>query len=72
MNNVNLPAESPLESCRAIMLGLGSRYVIVRRDDPIPLRSLQPRRQRVRDLQPGDVVIYKQAHCVVRSIEIYE
>ena len=52
--------DSPWELCRALMLGLGSRrYVIVRRDAEIPLRSLFPLRQRIRDLQAGDEVLYK-------------
>ncbi len=64
---------SPLDFCQAMMLGLGlRRYVIVRRDAPIPLRSLFPLRQRVRDLQPGDEVLYKGQRVVVRSVEIYE
>jgi hypothetical protein len=73
MTPTNLTVESPLELCQAMMLGLGSRrYVIVRRDGPIALRSLLPQRHRVRDLQPGDEVIYKGERVVVRSVEIYE
>jgi hypothetical protein len=73
MTTANPFAESPLEVCRALLLGLGPRrYVVVRRDCPIPLRSVRPVRNRVRDLQPGDEVVYKGQRVVVRSIEIYE
>ena len=61
-----------LEVCRAVMLGLGPRYLIVRSDGPIPLRSLLPQRRRVRDLQPGDEVLYKGERVTVRSLEVYE
>jgi hypothetical protein len=71
----NAPAAyfSPREVCQALMLGLGPRrYVIVRRDAAIPLRSLFPLRRRIRDLQVGDEVLYKGQRVVVRSVEIYE
>lgn len=68
-----MPPASRWDLCQAVMLGLGSRrFVIVRRDDPIPLRSGQPRRGRVRDLQPGDEVFYKGQRVLVRSVEIYQ
>lgn len=66
-------AAESLEDCRAVMLGLGARrYAVIRRDGPNLLRSLLPQRRRVRDLQPGDEVIYKGERVTVRSVEIYE
>ena len=46
--------------------------MVIRRDGVVPLRTAHPKRERVRDLQPGDEVIYKGQRVVVRSVEIYE
>lgn len=61
-----------LENCDAVMVALGNRrYVIIRRDEPTELRSLDPRRSRIRDLQPGDQVVYKGQQTFVRSLQVY-
>ncbi len=69
---MNTASLSPLESCEAVMIGLSRRFVIVWRDDPCRLQVTQPRRDRVRDLQPGDEVVYKGETEVVRSLAIYQ
>jgi hypothetical protein len=63
---------SALETCDALIIGLGvRRWVIVRREGEQPIRALDPARQRVRDLQVGDEVVYKDTIEIVRSIAVY-
>lgn len=65
--------ESPLETCSAVIIGLGlRRFVIVRRDEPSQMQHVSPPRTRIRDLQPGDEVLYKGRRHIVRRLEIYE
>jgi hypothetical protein len=62
-----------LESCNAVMIGLGMRrFAIVRRGEPTHLRHVAGQRQRVRNLRPGDEVIYKGQRQIVRSLQVYE
>ena len=64
--------ENDLEKCQAVMIGFNSRrFVIVRRDGSTPLRLCDGPRKRVRDLQPGDKVIYKGQLHVVKTLQIY-
>lgn len=70
---MNSPTRSALETCQAVMIGLGTRrFVIVRSDDvPTGLRRIAPSPVRIRDLLPGDEVVYKGQRHVVRSIQPY-
>jgi hypothetical protein len=62
-----------LETCQAVMVALGTRrFVIFRRGEPTGLRPTTAAPQRVRDLTPGDEVIYKGRRYVVRSVQSYE
>jgi hypothetical protein len=45
--------------------------VIVRRDGPQPIRSVNPQRKRLRDLQVGDEVLYHGEQQTVRSVAVY-
>jgi hypothetical protein len=71
--NSTTAATNPLELCQAVMLGLGPRrYLIVRRERPSLLHACGAASKRIRDLQPGDEVIYRGERVVVRSVEVYE
>lgn len=61
-----------LETCEAVMIGLGTRrFTIVRRDEPPRIYSIHPRRDRIRDLRPGDEVLYDGQRHVIRSLQVY-
>ena len=78
MTNIVPPTSPPLdrsslESCQAVIVGLGlRRFVVVRREGPPVLRQVEPKRERVRDLQPGDEVPYKGRREVVRSLQVFD
>jgi hypothetical protein len=62
-----------LETCNAVMLGLGARrFVIVRRGERSKLCHTDAPAKRVRDLRPGDEVIYKGQVHTERSLNVYE
>ena len=68
-----LQPTSPLESCTAVIIGLGlRRFVVVRREGPPLMQQTARSHKRIRDLTPGDEVIYKGRREVVRFIEAYE
>lgn len=56
------------------MIGLGARrFVIVRQgDEPTGLKRVAAKPERIRDLMPGDEVVYKGQRLVVRSVQVYE
>ena len=65
-------AEANLESCEAVLIGFSTRrFVVVRRCAPSHLRLPGRTQKRIRDLQPGDRVLYKGQLQVVRSLEVY-
>lgn len=65
--------EQSLDSCDAILIGLNCRrFVIVRPDEP--QRDCWPVAggwQKIRDLKPGDAVIYKGTPTIVQAVEVY-
>jgi hypothetical protein len=65
--------ENLLETCEAVMIGLGTRrFTIIRRDEPTRIWAIHPRRDRIRDLRPGDEVLYDGEQHVIRSLQVYE
>ena len=66
-------AENLLETCEAVMIGLGTRrFTIVRRDEPPRIYLIHPKRDRIRDLRPGDEVFCDGERHVIRSLQVYE
>jgi hypothetical protein len=64
--------DQALESCHALIIGLGPRrWVIVRRDGPQPIQALSPPRKRLRDLQVGDEILCNGQREIVRSLAVY-
>jgi len=62
-----------LETCEAVMIGLETRrFTIIRRGEPTRIWAIHPRRDRIRDLRPGDEVLYKDERHVIRSLQAYE
>ena len=61
-----------LESCDSLILCLGDRrFVVVRHDDPRDLWPMDGGWPKLRQLQPGDEVIYKGQRTQVRAIAVY-
>ena len=60
-----------LDNCEAVIVGLGPlSYVVVWRHRPKHLRPVE-RGKRIRDLRPGDRVVYQDKQRTVHSIEVY-
>jgi len=61
-----------LETCESVILCLNNRrFVVVRPDDPKDLWPVDGGWQKLRDLQPGDAVVYKGQRTQVRAVAVY-
>ncbi len=61
-----------LESCHSVIVCLNNRrFVVVRHEEPKDLWPIDGGWQKLRDLQPGDEVIYKGQRTRVRAVDIY-
>lgn len=61
-----------LENCESILIGLETRrFVVVRTDEPENLWPIAGGWDKLRDLKPGDEVIYKGARTTVRALQAY-
>ena len=61
-----------LKTCEAVILCLNNRrFVVVRPDDPKDLWPIDGGWQKLRNLQPGDEVVYKGQRTQVRAVDVY-
>ncbi len=71
--NEPILAEPTVETCDAVMICLSTRrFVIVRPDEP--KKDLWPINggwERIRELKPGDQVIYRGSAATVRLLGVY-
>ena len=70
----NLPSfeESSLQDCEAVLVCLNTkRFVIVRYDEPKDFWPVDGGWEKLRDLKPGDEVIYKGDRTTIRAIDVY-
>lgn len=61
-----------LETCDSLILCLNNRrFVVVRHDTPKDLWPVDGGWPKVRQLRPGDEVVYKGQRTHVRAIDVY-
>jgi hypothetical protein len=64
--------ELTLDECEAILICLSTkRFVVVRTDQPENLWPIAGGWDKIRDLKPGDEVIYKGDRTTVRALDTY-
>jgi hypothetical protein len=64
--------EQSLDDCQAALLCLSTRqFVVVRFDEPRNLWPIDGGWEKIRDLQPGDDVVYKGRRATVLALEVY-
>ncbi len=64
--------DARLENCEAILICLNNRrFVIARHDEPKDLWPIGGGWNKLRELKPGDEVIYKGDRTTVRAIDVY-
>jgi hypothetical protein len=64
--------EPSLEDCEAILICLNSnRFVVVCVGEPENLWPIDGGWDKLRDLKPGDEVIYKGDRTTVRALDVY-
>ena len=63
---------SRLENCDAVIVGLSpTRYAIIRRDEAARLVPVERICKRIRDLRPGDEVIYNGQRETIHRISAF-
>ncbi len=78
-NTVNFPhfednscEKDSLADCEAILVCLQNRrFVIARPDEPRDLWPLDGGWENLRELKPGDEVVYKGVRTIVRALDVY-
>lgn len=64
--------EVSVADCEALLICLSNRrFVIVHPEEPKDLWPVNGGWERVRELKPGDEVIYKGESAMVRAIDVY-
>ena len=64
--------EVSLGECESLLVCLNNRrFVVVRPDEPKDLWPIGGGWDRVRELKPGDEVVYKGQRTNVRAIDVY-
>lgn len=64
--------EQSLVDCEAILVCLANRrFVVARPNEPRDLWPLDGGWEKLRELKPGDEVVYKGDRTVVRALEVY-
>ena len=64
--------DSSLVDCEAVMICLSTRrFIIVRTREPKNLWPIDGGWDKLRDLKPGDEVIYKGERTTVRALDVY-
>jgi hypothetical protein len=64
--------ETSLENCEAILICLNTRrFIVARHDEPKNLWPIGGGWDKLRDLKPGDEVIYKGDRTTVRAVDVY-
>lgn len=65
-------AEPELDSCQSLLICLSTRrFVVVRTDEPENLWPIDGGWDKIRELKPGDEVIYKGQRATVRRLDTY-
>jgi hypothetical protein len=65
-------ATESIRDCQAMMVCLeGRRFVIVRPDEGCDLQFVDGDKSDLRELSPGDAVIYRGRESKVRAIDVY-
>lgn len=72
------PTQSPpldqasLQNCEAVLICLNTRrFVVARHGEPKNLWPINGGWDKLRDLKPGDEVIYKGDRTTVRALDVY-
>ena len=64
--------EVSVQNCEAMLICLNSRrFVVARPDEPKDLWPIDGGWKKLRDLKPGDEVIYKGEQTTVRALDVY-
>jgi hypothetical protein len=64
--------ELSLETCQAVLVCLNTRrFVVAWHDEPRDLWPINGGWERLRDLKPGDEVIYKGDRTTIRALDVY-
>ncbi|MFK8111758.1 MAG: hypothetical protein AB8B91_06135 [Rubripirellula sp.] len=64
--------ESSVNNCEALLVCLSNRrFVIVHPDEQKDLWPVDGGWEKVRQLKPGDEVIYKGDQAIVRAVDVY-
>ena len=71
-NRIDADESLTLETCDSMILCLqNGRFVVVHPDAPRDLWPCDGGWEKVRDLKPGDQVVYKGDILAVRAVEVY-
>jgi hypothetical protein len=73
-NTIDSPSfeEHSLADCEAILVCLENRkFVVARPGEPRDLWPLDGGWEKLRELKPGDEVVYKGDRTIVRALEVY-
>ena len=64
--------ETSLENCEAVLICLNTRkFIVIRHDGPRNLWPIDGGWDKLRDLKPGDEVIYKGDRTTVVALDVY-
>lgn len=64
--------QASLDTCESVILCLDNRrFVVVRHGDPKDLWPIDGGLQKLRQLRPGDEVIYKGQRTQIRALDVY-
>lgn len=64
--------EASVQTCEALLICLSNRrFVVVHPDEQKDLWPVRGGWEKVRELQPGDEVIYKGEQAIVRAVDVY-
>jgi hypothetical protein len=72
IHETDIDENASLETCESMILCLqNGRFVVIRHNDPKDLWPIDGGWQKMRELQPGDEVVYKGDLTNVRAVEVY-
>ena len=61
-----------LETCESVIVCLNNRrFVVIQPDNPKDLWPIDGGWQKLRELRPGDEVVYKGQRSQVRAVDVY-
>ena len=64
--------DASIADCEALLVCLNSgRFVVVRPSEPKDLWPVDGGWEKIRELTPGDEVVYKGNKSIVRAVEVY-